>query len=506
MTDKPDTMRIGADALLGVAQGWAAGDTMLFDAVPVSMWLLNCSELKAHFDSLRRQGVDDLAAWLEGNPTRVMQCLRGMRVVKGNLFSRLPAAAKVRQFQRSQSVASIAADPDGYTLNLVKLWNGEVSFGSRANMQLATGGEVDVHTRAVLLPGHEQDWACVLMLCEDISEQQATRRQLSRNEAYVRTVFEHSPTSLWIEDFSAIKKSLDRLRANGIEDLRKYLDENPEFVKACMADIRIVDINAQTLVLFGAPDKETFRLQVHAILRDATLLHFKEELVTLWQGALRQQHEARNYTLSGEPLDLVLQLSVMPGHEHDWSLILVALTDITARKRAETALAFLGRHDAQTGLMNRSFYVEEIERLERHGAFPITVIIADLNGLKTVNDKYGHAAGDALLKRAADLFLEALPDLARAARIGGDEFAILLPATRAEQGEKIIARIKRLVAQSNRQFPLCELSLSMGMATSEVSQLEDTIHRADLNMYAAERAFYTRFPALSRRVPAVADQ
>src|SRR6202012_6233426 len=82
----------------------------------------------------------------------------------------------------------------------------------------------------------------------------------------------------------------------------------------------------------------------------------------------------------------------------------VALTDITARKKAEAYLEYLGTHDVLTRTLNRSFFVDELNRLDRKGPKPVTVIIADLNGLKTANDELGHGVGDALLRRAGEVF------------------------------------------------------------------------------------------------------
>ena len=132
--------------------------------------------------------------------------------------------------------------------------------------------------------------------------------------------------------------------------------------------------------------------------------HFREQLIDLWDGKLFQQREVVNYALDGTKLHLLLQFSVLPSHERDWSLVQVALTDITARKKAEAYLEYLGTHDVLTRTLNRSFYVDELNRLERKGPKPVTIIIADLNGLKTANDELGHGAGDALLRRAGEVF------------------------------------------------------------------------------------------------------
>ena len=92
---------------------------------------------------------------------------------------------------------------------------------------------------------------------------------------------------------------------------------------------------------------------------------------------------------------------------------------ITARKKAEAYLEFLGKHDVLTKLKNRSFYIDEINRLERKGPFPVTAIAVDVNGLKGVNDQLGHAAGDALLRRAGEVLAKAVEKPFQAARIGG---------------------------------------------------------------------------------------
>ena len=105
----------------------------------------------------------------------------------------------------------------------------------------------------------------------------------------------------------------------------------------------------------------------------------------------------------------------------------MALTDISARKKAESYLEFLGKHDALTKLRNRAFYDDEISRLNRGGPFPVGVLTVDLNELKQANDEFGHSAGDALLRRAGEALKKAIGHILQAARVGGDEFVCLLP-------------------------------------------------------------------------------
>jgi diguanylate cyclase (GGDEF)-like protein len=168
------------------------------------------------------------------------------------------------------------------------------------------------------------------------------------------------------------------------------------------------------------------------------------------------------------------------------------LTDITARKKAEAYLEYLGQHDVLTKLYNRSFYVDELNRLERKGPLPVTIIVADLNGLKVANDQWGHAAGDALLRRAGEVLSEAVLKPNHAARIGGDEFAILMPAADEREGDVMIANINRLIDINNQFYTGLTLGLSMGAATSQPGErLEAVVKRADLRMFQSKREFYS---------------
>lgn len=100
--------------------------------------------------------------------------------------------------------------------------------------------------------------------------------------------------------------------------------------------------------------------------------------------------------------------------------------DITERKQMEEDLLRLSTHDILTGLYNRNFYEVELERLQISRLYPISIVIADMDDLKSVNDHFGHSAGDILLQRVANYLHQAFRAEDIIARIGGDEFAVLL--------------------------------------------------------------------------------
>ncbi len=151
---------------------------------------------------------------------------------------------------------------------------------------------------------------------------------------------------------------MNDIRERGIVDFRVFTDVHPEFVRQCMSEIRVLDINRETLDLFLAPDKQTLLKNLPNVFKDDMETNFREQLIDLWNGVYFQRREVVNYALDGTERHLLLQFSVLPGHEDDWSLVQVALADITARKKAEAYLEYLGKHDVLTKLHNRAFYVD----------------------------------------------------------------------------------------------------------------------------------------------------
>lgn len=143
--------------------------------------------------------------------------------------------------------------------------------------------------------------------------------------------------------------------------------------------------------------------------------------------------------------------------------LVTASRDIHERRQSEEQIRYLAEHDALTGLYNRSYFENQMRILDEMLVVPVSLIICDLDGLKFVNDTLGHQAGDELLLAAADIISNAAPEGSIIARIGGDEFAVLLPEYSDKLAGYVADNIRNAVAQYNITHPDI-LSISMGVA------------------------------------------
>ncbi len=159
------------------------------------------------------------------------------------------------------------------------------------------------------------------------------------------------------------------------------------------------------------------------------------------------------------------------------------IRDISGRSRAKEKIRYLITHDELTGLHNRMFFEEELSRISRGRQFPITIIIADVDDLKDTNDRLGHAAGDELLRRAASVLRETFRADEVVARIGGDEFVVMLPKTDAATAEMALDRARNKLHSHNTTQMGSPLSFSLGAATARASQsLVEALKQADEKM------------------------
>ncbi|MGE5405129.1 MAG: diguanylate cyclase domain-containing protein, partial [Candidatus Saccharibacteria bacterium] len=164
---------------------------------------------------------------------------------------------------------------------------------------------------------------------------------------------------------------------------------------------------------------------------------------------------------------------------------LVLIEDITDRKRVEEQLKYLSMHDQLTGLYNRNYFEEEMRRLEKGRYNPVGIVMCDVDGLKLVNDTLGHRTGDILLKTASWVLSKCFRSSDVVARVGGDEFAVVVGNCDRTILENLCDRIHKSVEDYNKTNPGLPLSISLGFAvrTDLSISLPELFREADNNMY-----------------------
>lgn len=165
-------------------------------------------------------------------------------------------------------------------------------------------------------------------------------------------------------------------------------------------------------------------------------------------------------------------------------MIMLILTDITEKRKAEDQVLYLSYHDKLTSLYNRAYVDSILPQLNTSASFPLSVIMADMNGLKLTNDVFGHETGDKLLASLANIFTSCCRKSDIIARWGGDEFLIILPGADQTVSERICGRIKKACSEVVPE-PI-ELSVSLGAATMENSSasLSELFGIAENMMYS----------------------
>ena len=197
-----------------------------------------------------------------------------------------------------------------------------------------------------------------------------------------------------------------------------------------------------------------------------------------------KQHDGEFIVTTKDGRDIVWDFySVSLGKLPDGRAVAMSIaTDITNRIERENKISYLSYKDQLTGLYNRRFFEEQLRRLDNPRNMPLSIIIGDVNGLKLINDAFGHKAGDKLLKLIGDLISSSIRGNDIASRWGGDEFAVILPNSDANAAEVLVNRIQEKIGKS--AFEYGRLSISFGIETKKANEnINDIFRSAEKLMY-----------------------
>ena len=293
----------------------------------------------------------------------------------------------------------------------------------------------------------------LLGFVEDVTKRVKIEKKLKRQKAYFEQLFHESTEGIVL------------------------LDNNGFILK----------VNKSFEKMFGYSEDEIKRRNIHDLItpeekREERILHSK-----LLNEDKYIKKESIRKTKNGERIHVLIHgfpIKLEGGQIGIYGLY----HDITKRKEEEKKIRYLSFHDQLTGLYNRRYFENEMKRLNNSRRLPISIMVVDIDDLKGINDFYGHKQGDQHIIKAAEILESVTREEDIVARMGGDEFAILLPEADSKIADKICKRISKECKESNGEMEI-PLNFSVGHASkkNEKDNLDDVFVRADQRMYADKR-------------------
>jgi len=285
----------------------------------------------------------------------------------------------------------------------------------------------------------------ILLAMEDITERKLVEERISEVIRQQDAILNNIPNSAWLKDRKGT-----------------YLAVNDPFGKAIGWEPKDV-VGKNVYDIYPREVAVKYERNTREAVETGVRKYFEESSVDLDRN---MRHTERVETPIFSDTGVVIGII---GIAHD----------ITDRKQVEISLRHESTHDIMTGLYNRAFFEEELERFAHGRMFPLSMVMADVNGLKTVNDTLGHDAGDSLIRSSARIILEAFRAEDIVARIGGDEFAVLLPQTDEKVARDAVERIL-----SSQEIAKGLVSIAFGIASAEnKDQIPDALKLCDERMY-----------------------
>lgn len=242
-----------------------------------------------------------------------------------------------------------------------------------------------------------------------------------------------------------------------------YIEKSPYAVFVIDENERYVEVNRSATVITGYSREELLKMSARDLTAAESLVYSESKFKTL---------KSTGY------ISTEFQFVHKSGSIRWWALDVVKLSenrylgfsiDITEKKKAEEELRYLSYHDFLTGTYNRRFYEEALKRIDTPDHLPLSIIMADINGVKLINDAFGHAEGDKLIANCAKIISSCCRSADTFARIGGDEFGILMPRTDSATALAILKKIQAALAtfdlsSSNGKF---RHSVALGFSTKK---------------------------------------
>jgi diguanylate cyclase (GGDEF)-like protein/PAS domain S-box-containing protein len=309
---------------------------------------------------------------------------------------------------------------------------------------------------AVRLTRDDESFQGIMVAIHDVTEQREAEKMMSMIESNYWEIFNSTNDALFVHD----------AYTGAIVDVNKTVEKMYGYTREEILFMNVQDFSA------GEP------------------LYSLDEAVSMIRKAVEEGPQTYEWLSKKKGGELFwTEVSLTASHIGGEGRVLAVIRDITDRKEIEKRLQYLSSHDSLTGLYNRAHFETEFERASKGRNYPLSVIVADLDGLKAVNDCHGHAAGDHLIKAAAALLRDAFRPDDLVARMGGDEFAVLLPHADTETTSSALERIRNAEMQLRVGIGPIQVRFSLGSDTATIpKEATGLLNQADMRMYEDKAA------------------
>lgn len=282
------------------------------------------------------------------------------------------------------------------------------------------------------------------------------------------------------DDFSYLRKSINALLSR-IETVQSELVESREKLEATLISVGdgVITVDINGLVQFlnpvaqklsgwklaeaaGRPLESVFR-----IINEYTRQPVDSPVQAVY--ASGEIIELANHTLlvAKDGSEIPIEDTAAPIRDVEGSIIgcVLVFRDYSEKKEKQRRIEYLSYHDHLTGLYNRRYFEDELKRSDQESNLPLTFVYIDVNGLKMLNDAYGHDQGDHLIQIVAESLTAGCRPEDVITRIGGDEFVVLMPRTTSGQAEEIFKPIEERLSHAHIEG--VPITISYGWATKE---------------------------------------
>lgn len=295
------------------------------------------------------------------------------------------------------------------------------------------------------------------------------------------------------------RRRVEQVLHENAERLQAHMENSPMAIIGWDSEFKTTQWSGEAERIFGWSAAETLGkpiMDLHMIVEEDIPL-VQQAMAKMLDGSSRYVISSnRNHTKDGRVIHCIWYNSVLTTEDGRMTSVMSQVLDVTEQKHAEMELKRIAQTDMLTGLANRRHFMElaelELSRACRYGD-PLTVMMMDIDHFKRINDTHGHQMGDQVIQMVGRSCQETLREVDVIGRIGGEEFAIILPQTGSEQAVEAAERLREVIANSEipmkKGMPLhCTVSIGVATLVDTMTNLDTLLGHADKSLYDAKQA------------------